>query len=314
MKQRDALVQIQAKTAVRSKTYPVGVNGYVSIVLVCQLKHGVARFYIGRQHKAVGIKITDLRRGQVHRFHLQGVVGNGAAKFGKPAEQRALHDRGVFPCYFGQDYGIVCGIIARVPAIHHTFYLAAADGYRVAGGRCTAPATHILFYPASTDGHRVAGGRCTAPAYHTSFHRTAADINCVTFSVFASPAPADNSSSLYRSIVFAYRTADNGHDVAFSGGRIITIPAINLALYCATIDGHGVTFGRIFSHIPTANRSHHRAAADNYVIFRSNTKTAFNPTAIHKTIYCTTFNLCCIILHHTVGIIIIPAYKAAINL
>ena len=194
MKQRDALAQIQAKTAVRSKTYPVGVNGYVIIVLVCQRKHGVARFYIRRQHKAVGIKITDLRRGQVDSLHLQGVVGNDAARFRIPAEQRALQDRGIFPCYFGQDYGIVCGIIARVPAIHRTFYLAAADGYRVAGGRFAAPTIHILFYPTPTDGHRVAGDRCTDPASHNSFHRTAADINCVTFSVCATPA--DNSSSI----------------------------------------------------------------------------------------------------------------------
>ena len=165
----------------------------------------------------------DFRRGQTHRFHLQGVVGNSAARFGIPAEQRAVQNRSFF--FFGQDHRIVCSITAKgPPAEHSVIHRTAADGYRIVCSITAKgpPGIHSVIHRTAADGyHIVCGGAAVfgKPAVHRHSYRAAADGYRIVCSITAIGPPAGHSP---RAVV-SYRTAADGYRIVCG----ITVPGIS---------------------------------------------------------------------------------------
>ena len=254
MEQRHALAKANVQPAAlrNGQIYLGSVNCKVR-TLIFQRQHGVIRFYIRRQHKAVSIKILDLRRGQAHRLYLQGIVGNSTAKFGIPAEQRAVNVRGRHTSLSGQDYRIVCGSTFKgVPAVQHIIvHRAAADGYRIVC--CIAaigmPAVHIIVHRAAADGYRIVFSiaKIGTPAVHIIVQRAAADGYRIVCSI-----------------------------------TVIGMSAVHYTAYRAAADGYRIVCGRTRIGRPAVHHTIYRAAADGYRIVCDITvpgKSAHNPTA-----------------------------------
>ena len=107
----------------------------------------------------------DLRRGQAHRLHLQGVVGTERT-IAPP--QIPPQNRSFFAWHFGKNYFVIFCVTCKEPLFI-----------------CTATATNVSLHRTTSDDYRVTFDSHTIvvgiPPINGSLHRAATDINRVVF-------------------------------------------------------------------------------------------------------------------------------------